>query len=234
MQQLDTAQLAAFLRVSKRTIQRKAISGKWPYTEQIGLGGTRRLYHYTALPQRIKNKIVADIIAKHERCAIAQGGELVDTSDARPPLSEPASFKALCLSTPEDPQSIDKTHLKFGVLALARQHVSEGQLRKIMGFDQFCQLYNSRVLVIAPFVYDTIKSVSRITLLRWETKEAQWCTAVEPQPDSIFEATLKTVVQEVRLLVPEITAQRLRLHLTTLFFQQPIPGEKWLAQWMNE
>ena len=165
MQHLDTAQLATYLNVTKRTIQRKAIKNKWPYTEQIGLGGTKRLYLYSALPPTIKNKIVAAIIVSHEGKATAAIGKV--TALAHRPLDPNEFYKTLCTTQPANLKHVNKYHLKLGLLALARQFVADGQFGKIEGFDTFCQQYNNRTVDVAPFVYGAIAHVSRITLLRW-------------------------------------------------------------------
>ena len=55
MNHLSTAQLATYLQVTKRTIQRRAIRESWSYITQTSLGGKRRMYEFASLPDFLRS-----------------------------------------------------------------------------------------------------------------------------------------------------------------------------------
>ena len=67
MNRLSTTQLSTYLGVTKRTIQRRSNREGWPFIIATGLGGTRRLYAFETLPAKVRNRVIAQIIAKHKQ-----------------------------------------------------------------------------------------------------------------------------------------------------------------------
>jgi putative transposase len=250
LNKLTTAQLANYLVVTKRTIQRKAIRERWKFQEEIGLGGTKRVYPFATLPQRIKNKVIANIIANHDQ----QGQSVLhrDTEKGKdsPDLYELDSAQALyddpgkwlsqhCFSLKNDNNELNKDFVKLGLLTLARLFVSNSELGKIKGFDVFCDQYNDRTLEIDIGVFFVIKRLSRITLLRWEKKEQELASlqeqlAVADNPHAVFDRDLRTIAEEVMMVSPTISAKRLRLHFLTFFSDRKIPNEQQLNLWIRQ
>lgn len=233
MDKLTTAQLAEYLDVTKRTIQRRAIRENWLFAEAKGLGGSRRLYSYATLPQNIRHQIAAAIIDKHE--ALSAFSAAKSKKQCTIALT-PADFLQLLYGdAPAHPEAVDKNRLKLGVLALALLYVKSFQIGKIKGFEVFCKSYNKRQLGISPFVFTTINSISRITLLRWEKKAPLWCEAMtstggEQILDYDLARSLNTILKEVLLLNPTMTAERARQYLVFLFAKETIPDTPQIEQ----
>ena len=232
VQMLSVAQLAGYLRVTKRTVQRKAVRQRWPYTEQKGLGGSSRMYSFATLSNDIKAKIIAAIIGGQERLT-SQAGITVGL------ISGSAPVTSIVLSPPLDPKFIDKTCIKLSLLVMARQHTRHTNQGKIKGIDSFCLLYNARQLDIDDAVYGVVKHISRITLLRWEKAETTllWSEAYGSEDDQetqVFNELLKNIAKEVLLVSPDISTQHLRLHFLTFFAHQPIPAEAQITQWLHD
>jgi hypothetical protein len=197
-------EFAAYLKVTKRTVQRKAVRECWRYTEQQGLGGTCRLYSFATLPGDIKTKIIAAIIGGQETRP-SQDSAFTGVVTSSVPVTN------IVLSPPLNPKFIDKTCIKLGVLLMVRQHIVDKRQGKIKGIDDFCQLYNTRQLDIDNAVYDVVKSIRRITILRWEKAETaeQWRKAFSlenkikllghegGQETQSFYESLKNIAKEV-------------------------------------
>jgi hypothetical protein len=134
---------------------------------------------------------------------------------------------------------MDKTCIKLGLLTMVRQHINDTHQGKIKGIDDFCRLYNTRKLDIDAAVYAVVKGISRATMLRWEQAETTllWrkvCGNKDDQAALAFNESLKNIAKEVLLIVPDISAQHLRLHFLTFFAHQPIPAQSQIAQWLHD
>lgn len=246
MKKLSTRELAQYLNVTKRTIQRRAIKENWAFEETIGLGGTKRLYHFATLPEAIKSKVIANIIARHE----SHGG----SDDDYPVQIDSARQHPFILSQQQSPQDwlaqhchnhktrqseLNKNFLKLGLLALAREYVKQSGQGKIKGFDEFCQQYNDRLLSLDSLLYNTISHISRISLLRWEKKEQQLAFADDAEGGSAVDGApmdkeLTAIAEEILMVSPDITAKRMRQHFLTFFADKKIPDEQQLKTWLRQ
>jgi hypothetical protein len=180
---LSIRQIASYLSVTKRTIQRRAINEEWPFYEQTGLGGIKRVYAFSSLPGPIKIKVVAGMIAGHEKnhpqdkptidlCAddstASRQSYLNQHSNKSANASQHDWLAQHCFSQTMDPEQLARGFVKAGILSLARLYVAQSKSGKIKGFDQFCLIYNAQEFAIDKAIYQVITRVSRITLLRWE------------------------------------------------------------------
>ena len=156
MKALSVAQLAIYLSRTKRTIQRRAIKEHWPYEACIGLGGTRHLYTFGALPEEVKTKIIAS-----QAVTVCEHDYIQNTDDSA------QWVEAHCFSGKLDTSQLNKAYIQAGLLILVRLYVIHAKLGKIRAFDAFCQLYNTHMLAIDPAIFTVVKHVSRISLLRW-------------------------------------------------------------------
>lgn len=248
MNNLSTAQLAGYLLVTKRTIQRRANKERWAHIEQTGLGGQRRVYAFDSLPSTVKTQVVAQIIAKHEQL----GANYQQGTPNKPHgagtfdlLSSPFItvdhqstgdwLSQHSFAHPLDNTEIDKEYIKVGLLVLARLYVLSFSLGKIRGFDQFCQKYNSHEFAIDNAIYFIIPRVSRITLLRWE-KRCQALGAAYQLIDTTqvpLDKDLQQMGKELLMVTPDISARRLRQYFLTIFTNRKIPSERTVSLWLK-
>ncbi len=233
MKNLSTRQLASYLSVTKRTIQRKAIREQWPFYEQTGLGGTKRVYAFATLPENVKMTVMASIIAGYE---LDNTHRITQPGDAKAQTDGPNSWlRQHCFSQKMDATELTRDFIKLGILSLARLYVTHANLGKIKGFDQFCQLYNSHTLDIDREVFDIVNRVSRITLLRWEKNglpNNDRRRSLMPD-DELFDPDLKVMAEEVIQMAPTVTAKRLREHFVIFFADKRIPSENLIEQWIS-
>lgn len=242
MKKLSIRELAQYLSVTKRTVQRRAIKEDWPFDQRIGLGGTKRLYNFNTLPEQVKSKVVAAIIARHEAHVVPQmdaqqeGYTPFIVEDEKDPYDWLSQH---CFSHKMDNSELNKDYLKLGLLALARLFVEQAGKGKIKGFDEFCQQYNERLLDIDEAIYNVIKQVSRISLLRWEKKEQELAFAADnehkaAQPAPAFDKELRAIADEILMVSPNITAKLMRQHFLTFFSDKPTPDESQLQLWIRQ
>ena len=260
MKSLTIRQLAQYLGVTKRTVQRRAIKEEWAYQETVGLGGVKRLYTFASLPEAIKSKVIAAIISGHEQRVAHQipgesvthdlsafvGAQEVDIpgGDSKPDGHDTVTdlvklnkswYANHSFSGTLDKSELNKEFVMLGLLALARMYVKHSKLGKIKGFDVFCEQFNQRSLHINPAVFTVVSKVSRITLLRWEKKEQELVSDLDsnlPKP-VLLDRDMQVMAEEVMMVSPNITARRLRQHFQTFYGDRKIPPEKQLAKWMQ-
>ncbi len=120
VQLMSVTQLAAYLQVTKRTVQRNAISKNWPFTEHLGRGGNTRLYSFSTLPNAIKAKIIAGIIGGQEKLAEQNISNCSQHTKG-------GTVTSIVLTKPLDPQCINKTYvvdliIAPDVVAVANEH----------------------------------------------------------------------------------------------------------------
>ena len=262
MKNLDTRQLADYLSVTKRTIQRRALKEHWPYEEERGLGGVRRLYPFAELPEGVKFKVIASVITSYELekkllpedfthpegepGQSTENGEVFEVSDTQHDeryeelATEKGWMSRHVLCRPMERAELNKSFVKLGILSLAKLYVSELGLPKIRGYDEFSKRFNEMSLPVEECVYSVIGRISRITLLRWEKaglpKDERFIEIMEKAEfvDKVFEKKLRAMAEEVVMIAPSITPQRLRFHLQTFFAGKPIPSEHMIQRWMVE
>jgi hypothetical protein len=252
LKKLTTRQLSQYLAVTKRTIQRRAIKEHWPFDEQAGLGGTKRLYTFATLPEKVKTTVIAAIIASHEQLGHETQTEHFEL-DGRPQVATQAVAQDVSGETEAtsdwlaqhsfsqkiDPNHLNKDYVKLTLLTLARSFVSETSEGKIKSFDLFCQQYNDQTLPIDKAIYSVIKRISRISLLRWEKKEQALSSGQAYQVSDraeieVIDKELHFMTKEIVMVSPTITARRLRQHFLTFFSDKKIPNERQLGQWIRQ
>ena len=257
MKRLSTTQLAQYLGVTKRTIQRRCVREDWPYIEQKGLGGVRKMYDFAGLPATVRQQVVVHIVAKHEKL----GANYVPPAKVKPRklsvydladspfivfdktktgdwLSQ-HSFAHELDDTGFDNAELDKEYIKAGLLELARLYIFTFSLSKIKGFDQFCQSYNAHQFALNNTVYEIVSKVSRITLLRWEKQQQlngreQHLLSIGADDSIIYARDLREIAKEILLVSPDVSAARLRSHLLTIFPQRKIPCVSQWVKWLSQ
>lgn len=252
MNHLSTAQLATYLQVTKRTIQRRAIRESWSYITQTSLGGKRRMYEFASLSADVKLRVVGQIITKHEQQGANYSlAEPVEQSTILPnnPFIVAAQHNgqgwlsqhifAAQFPNPLDVVELNKEYIKTGLLVLARLYIMSFGFGKIKGFDAFCKFYNNRELALKQEVFGVVNKVSRITLLRWEKQcqqhgEQSLLVAIENEPQYCIDRDLSIMAQELLMSIPKLTAKRLRLYFLTIFPDRTIPSERKLSAWLAQ
>jgi hypothetical protein len=172
-------QIAAILKFTKRTVQRRAISEEWSYISLTGLGGERRVYDFDGLSTVIKKRFISDLISMldfstqnshmgaDDICVIRDKPQRAVNES----LSEhPIGTDALALT---NSMINDEEVMKAGVLSAAVLYAQLAGQGKIKGFDGFADNYSAANLPIQQCVYDNMKHVSRTSLLRWEKSLSQ-------------------------------------------------------------
>lgn len=251
MKYLSTAQLSTYLQVTKRTIQRRAVRGNWSYMIKKDLGGTRRLYEFATLPTKVKNRVIAEIIAKHERIGLEystdEPTQRVLNIDNNPFIvakkTEDQDWLTQHIFAEQSPHPLDtveqqKEYIKIGLLQLAYLYVLSFYFRKIKGFDEFCHLYNSRQLALKSAVYQVVGKVSRITLLRWEKQlkpmgEPSGSLNANSKQATMIDKDLIEIAQELFIISSNLTAKRLKQYFLTIFSDRHIPSEAQLSSWLK-
>ena len=246
MKNLTTAQLSAYLGVTKRTIQRRAQRENWPYATH----GTKRLYTFANLPAELKQKVISKIIMLHERQGTQyklnptkqphKAGSFVLADNPFITLDNKASGNWLSQHTfaySLDITELDKEYVKTGLLVLARLYLLSFSMSKIKGFDLFCQQYNQREFAINKSIYTVVNRISRITLLRWE-KQLEQQGAKHDLTDeyniaNTMERDIRKIAEELLMVAPDITGKRLKQHFSTLFGDRKTPSERFLGQWLD-
>lgn len=251
MNHLSTAQLSTYLQVTKRTIQRRSTREGWPHITTKGLGGTRRLYVFATLPISIKNRVVAQIIAKHERYGLEYSADkptqrvlnIADNTFIVAKTTQNQDWLTQHIFAEQCPHPLDiiehnKDYIKIGLLELAHLYVLTFSYRKIKGYDKFCQLYNSRQLVLKADIYQVIVKVSRITLLRWEKQLKQMgkqtrLLDIKNEHKAMVERDLIEIAQELLMASPNLSAKRLKQYFLTIFPERETPSQAQLRSWLK-
>ena len=249
MKTLSTAQLSDYLSVTKRTIQRRAIRESWPYEIEIGLGGERRLYAFESLPPSVRQSIVSHIVSKHEQQGLAfkpsgESGRLDSVFDMKDtPFITLEKFDSENWVTQHsfahhvDVAELNKEYVRQGLLVMAKLYVVHFSIGKIKGFDRFCELYNQQALAIDQGIYQLVRHISRISLLRWEKQLAKGQISLSDKSthqSEGFEHDIVEMISEVLLVSPNIGARRLRQHFLTLFKDRKLPSERQFALWLMQ
>lgn len=227
MKDLNISEIAAYLGVTKRTAQRRAVRENWPYSEHCSLGGIRRHYAFVQLPESIKATVTAAMIMQMEQKLLELEPLFAayhDEVNHSTHWQQHRFFKPLGLHKPSKP------YIKQGLIHLAYLYANSLGQGKIKGFDQFCQQYNSRAFDIAPAIYHCVNNISRISLIRWENSARD---TAKTAAITTFDAELKLFIQEVITLIPNITAKRLWQHLSLFFEPSQVPPVNVLNAWQG-
>jgi hypothetical protein len=67
MKTLNIQQIASYLKITKRAVQRRAMAENWPYTETKVEGGTQHQYDLAGLPAAIKTAITTSELWENEQ-----------------------------------------------------------------------------------------------------------------------------------------------------------------------
>lgn len=257
MNHLSTAQLATYLGVTKRTIQRRSNREKWPFIVDKGLGGTRHLYAFETLPASIKNRVIAQIITKHRQYGAGYLNHKSTYDNHTKGASTDVLNSFIVANTtggdgwlaqhifaeqfphPLDASEHEKEYMKIGVLELAYLYVANFTLGKIRGFDEFCKLYNSRQIALKAAIYQVISRVSRITLLRWEKQLQQsgkqhLINDASDKQITTFDKDLIQIAQELLMTTPNLTAKSLKQYFVIIFPERRTPDEERISAWLKQ
>ena len=253
MNSLSVTQLAEYLQVTKRSVQRRAKREHWPFKGCTGLGGTRRMYTFASLPDDVKQRVISRMIAKHEQQGFEYNANTPNKKHAR--LDSPfivttkvdggywysQHIFASCEDDGVDKLDaieLNKAYIKVGLLVLAQLYVTSFAVGKIKGFDAFCQLYNTRQLILHKAIYTKVSHISRITLLRWEKqlKEsgAEGLLTGCFDDKNALDSDLHNIAQELLMTSPQLSANRLRQYFLTIFPDRKIPSNQSLSLWLKQ
>ncbi|MEI8642770.1 hypothetical protein P4S60_10525 [Pseudoalteromonas sp. Hal040] len=171
MELFTAHQIAAYLLVSKRSIQIKAKNEDWPYTEVKARGGKVRKYALVDLPAHVCVQVKEAIISENNSSATQSGKAYLAIDEHSKNLiqSKQTARKHENLKLLATLENIPpKASAKVSILEAAELFISANGLTKIAGFDLFSERYNQSVFEELLEYKSLIPSVSRITLLRWQ------------------------------------------------------------------
>ncbi|MGR3981733.1 Mu transposase C-terminal domain-containing protein [Pseudoalteromonas sp. 1181_04] len=250
MELLTAHQIAAFLLVSKRSIQLKAKAEAWPYTEVKGRGGKVRKYALVELPAHICVQVQQAMIQDNQSPAAQSGKGYLAVNEQSDRLNQQLAteLKHQNLKQLAGLENIPpKASAKIYLLNAAKEFVSANSLPKVLGFDLFSERYNQGLLDIPAEHKSLIPSVSRITLLRWQKTVDQKGIAglavkIKRSGKSIIDSDpeLSDFCIAMIYQYPHVKATQVKEGLIARFYSQgkAIPAEttirEWLTRWKRD
>lgn len=243
-------QIAAYLLVSKRSIQIKAKNENWPFTEVKGRGGKVHKYALVDLPAHICVQVKEAIINETTTTA-AQSGRAylaVNEQSDRFAQEQTTQVKQQNLKQLAALENIPaKASAKIHLLKAVQNFVSANNLPKVRGFDLFSERYNQGELDIPAEYVSLIPKVSRITLLRWQKTVDQKGIAglvIKPKRSgkSIIDSDKELADFCIAMIYeyPHVKATQIKEGLIARFYQvgKSLPAETtirdWLTRWKRE
>ena len=243
-------QIASYLMVSKRSIQIRAKEEAWPYTEEKGRGGKIRKYALDNLPAHICVQIKEALIMSNESIAANSGRAYLEVEKNLANLSKEAvalernsNLKTLAGLEKIDP----KANAKVQILELANSFITVNGLGKIAGLKLFSEQYNQSKLDIPVEYKALIPSVSRNSLIRWQTtinEKGIAALALKPKRKgkSIIDSDkeLRDFCTAMLYEYPHVKATQIKEGLIARFFNtgKALPAETtirdWLTRWKRE
>jgi hypothetical protein len=178
-------QLANVLQRSKRTIHRLSKEHQWPFTEKIGIGGPRKIYDITQLPQETKRRMIDNILRQLGRNTASVNEQDLNQSNetnwvdhidfSKPSEDYWAAGNIIFHRAPPltAAQLAEQPAIKKALLSLAWAYITHTGQKKVKGFEHFIQQYKARLLPIQPSVYQSRPKVAAVTLLRWDYANIQ-------------------------------------------------------------
>lgn len=250
MELLTAHQIAAYLLVSKRSIQIKAKAEAWPYTEVKGRGGKLRKYSLLELPAYICVQVQQAMI-QNNKSAAAQSGKAylaVDEHGKQLTQQQTAELKQQNLKQLAAVENIPpKASAKCWLLNEAQSFISANNLAKVAGLDLFSERYNGGLLNVPLEYKSLIPSVSRITLLRWQKTVDQKGIAglavkAKRSGKSIIDSDPELSDFCIAMIYeyPHVKATQIKEGLIARFYSQgkAIPAEttirEWLTRWKRD
>ncbi|MBB1292986.1 Mu transposase C-terminal domain-containing protein [Pseudoalteromonas sp. SR41-4] len=250
MELLTAHQIAAFLLVSKRSIQLKAKAEAWPYTEVKGRGGKVRKYALVELPAHVCVQVQQAMIQDNQSPAAQSGKGYLAVNEQSDRLNQQLAteLKHQNLKQLAGLENIPpKASAKIYLLNAAKEFVSANSLPKVLGFDLFSERYNQGLLDIPAEHKSLIPSVSRITLLRWQKTVDQKGIAglavkIKRSGKSIIDSDpeLSDFCIAMIYQYPHVKATQVKEGLIARFYSQgkAIPAEttirEWLTRWKRD
>lgn len=246
MNAISVAQLAHYLQLTKRTVQRRARQQNWHCRKQLGLGGTRCLYTFIDLPVEVQTRVVASIVIEHQQLAEQNGiksriekqlqasnwSNNSDPTDAQPCKDAIAPHtSAIAASHQLEEVTLDKSQVKQLVLQMADEYCQQYQLRKTKGLDSFCQAYNTRSLNIHELVYRYVARTSRSTLSRWQQ---QYNNHNLIAPNVAVNKHIGDVIDQITMIQPKMTAKLMHNYLLLLFKPHQVPNVPRILAYLHE
>jgi putative transposase len=203
-------QLAGALDCTRRTIQRRAVSQNWPYILATGLGGERRLYDFDGLSPLVKKRFIKRL-ANTLDFSVKDGTTSTDdicVIQDNPPKPANNGLAEHLFGVDALPLTADfindENVMKAGVLSLALLYAEQAGLSKIKGLDSFADKYKAEQLPVQQCVYDRIKCVSRVTLLRWEKSlpekiKAKFVNLLDECEEGSFQVMLMAALAKLKI-----------------------------------
>ncbi|WP_428612684.1 Mu transposase C-terminal domain-containing protein [Pseudoalteromonas sp.] len=250
MELFTAHQIAAYLLVSKRSIQIKAKNEDWPYTEVKARGGKVRKYALVDLPAHLCVQIKEAIISENNSSATQSGKAYLAIDEhsknliqSKQTASKHENLKLLATLENIPP----KASAKVSILEAAELFISANGLTKIAGFDLFSERYNQSLFEELLEYKSLIPSVSRITLLRWQkTVDERGVAGLALKPKrkgkSIIDSDKELSDFCIAMLYeyPHVKATQIKEGLIARFYNtgKSLPAETtirdWLTRWKRE
>ncbi|WP_304635507.1 DDE-type integrase/transposase/recombinase [Pseudoalteromonas sp.] len=250
MDHFTAHQIAAYLLVSKRSIQIKAKSEDWPYTEFKVRGGKVRKYALIDIPAHICVQVQEGLISENNSSATQSGKAYLVVEEHANQLiqSQVQACKHENLRLLASLENVStKASAKVGVLKAAESFLSANSLPKVAGFDLFSERYNQGLLEDLIDYKVLIPSVSRITLLRWQKtidEKGIAGLAIKPRSKgkSIIDSDkeLSDFCTAMLYEYPHVKATQIKEGLIARFYNtaKSLPAETtirdWLTRWKRE
>ena len=243
MKVLGITELAEYLGLTKRTMQRRVVKGNWCCVQRHGLGGYRKVFEFEQLPLSTRQAVVSGIISKHLKLGLdynnpgsnfpVKSNEKEDVSYLVSDVPQSDDWLAQHKFAHElDMQELTKPYVRQGLVVMANLYNDEHEQGKIKGYDNFCLEYNARQLALHKAIYQVIYKISRASLLRWEKIKKDQQSATAP-PSFMLDKELLLTMKEIMLVMPNISPECLSQYCQHMFKDHKLPTVKQLEAWMQ-
>ena len=250
MEMLTAKEIADLLLFSKRSIQIRANKEDWPFTEVSIRGGKVRKYTLSELPVYVRIQVQEALIRSNQSTAAKSGKSYLELNAEFTNLSKESTrqernsnLKALAGLESIDP----KANAKVQILEAAKQFIASNGLGKIAGLKLFSDQYNRSLLDIPVEYKSLIPSVSRNSLIRWQTtidEKGVAALALKPKRKgkSIIDSDkeLSDFCLSMLYEYPHVKATQIKEGLVARFYStgKALPAETtirdWLTRWKRE
>lgn len=157
--------IAGALNISKRSAERRAAREGWPFTEEQGRGGIRRLYPVDSLPDPIRDAMAA------RPSGATVGQRLAAQASIQQVTKQARQENGLANYLKLNEGARNKASARAAILHTLRQWAGQrgAKIGRAM-ISEFCALFNANGIAIEPWVLDHISSISEPTVYRWLQK----------------------------------------------------------------
>ncbi len=222
MKFLTAQQISELLSVTKRTVQKRAIRELWEFREKRGRGGLQRIYDVDLLPPDVQQAITA------------QTSELdieVSTFHLLQQEEQLAGYGSAITQ---------EIFTKYRLIQAAKAWVNHYEYGKIDGYDRFCEQYNDRQLAFPEHVYHIVTTVSRISLLRWESRYesggllglTKLGTRYQNEVERLIRQSQFNMVMQLFQTNPQVSSSLIRRFLALRFATDELPSVLKITAWI--